>query len=178
MNWNIGDRIRARLEADVAPCTFDAILSRLIRFLTGALIIVLCLWMGVGTIKMVLALDEILDQAWTVVIEHVIINSLIMLALLEVIRTLQVYLQHGYVRVVFIIDTALVVLIGELMGLWFREYSPEKVWLGISVIALLTVLRILISRFSPDPEDKVCATHPMWHAAHQPDPSNNPGDKS
>lgn len=178
MNWNIGDRIRARLEADVTPCTFDAILSRLIRFLTGALIIVLCLWMGVGTIKMVLALDEILDQAWTVVIEHVIINSLIMLALLEVIRTLQVYLQHGYVRVVFIIDTALVVLIGELMGLWFREYSPEKVWLGISVIALLTVLRILISRFSPDPEDKVCATHPMWHAAHQPDPSNNPGDKS
>lgn len=174
MNWNFGNRVRTRLEADVASVTYDAILSGLVRFLTRALIVVLCLWMAAGTIKMVLALDEILEQAWTLVIEHVIINSLIMLALFEVIRTLQVYLQHGYVRVVFIIDTALVVLVGELMGLWFREYSAEKVWLGIGVITLLTVLRILISRFSPDPEDKVCATHPMWLSARQPGPSNPP----
>lgn len=178
MNWNIGDRIRARMEANVTPCTFDAILSRLIRFLTGALIIVLCLWMGVGTIKMALALDEILDQAWTVVIEHVIINTLIMLALLEVIRTLQAYLQLGYVRVVFILDTALVVLIGELMGLWFREYSPEKVLLSLGVIAILTVLRILFSRFSPDPEDRFCATHPVKDAASRLEQTTNDGDRS
>ena len=161
MNWNIGDRIRARMEANVTPCTFDAILSRLIRFLTGALIIVLCLWMGVGTIKMALALDEILDQAWTVVIEHVIINTLIMLALLEVIRTLQAYLHLGYVRVVFILDTALVVLIGELMGLWFRDYVPKKVILSLGVIAILTLLRIMFSRFSRDPEDGSRATLPV-----------------
>ena len=41
----------------------------------------------------------------------------------------------GRVRVTFILDTALVVLIGELMGLWFREYAPEKVLLGLGATA-------------------------------------------
>jgi uncharacterized membrane protein (DUF373 family) len=132
--------------------SFAAILPKLIRLLTWTLICILCLWMGVGTIKMGLALKEVLEQSWTLTIEHVIINSLIMLALLEVIRTLQAYLTLGYVRVVFILDTALVVLIGELMGLWFREYMPMKVLLSLGVIAALTFLRILFSRFSRDPE--------------------------
>ena len=72
-----------------------------------------------------------------------------MLAMLEVIRTLQSYLVLGRVRVTFILDTALVVLIGELMGLWFREYAPEKVLLGLGVIVTLAVLRITTARFSP-----------------------------
>jgi uncharacterized membrane protein (DUF373 family) len=62
----------------------------------------------------------------------------------------QAYLALGRVRVTFIIDTALVMLIGELMGLWFREYSPEKVALALAVIITLTALRIVTSRYSPD----------------------------
>jgi hypothetical protein len=49
--------------------------------------------------------------------------------------------QLGRVRVTFIIDTALVVLIGELIGLWFNEYSPQKVLLSLGVIATLVILR-------------------------------------
>jgi uncharacterized membrane protein (DUF373 family) len=136
----------------VTRWSFDAIVPKMIRLLTWALICVLCLWMIAGTAKMVLALDGLLDKAWTQIIEHVIINALIMLALLEVIRTLQAYLTLGFVRVVFILDTAMVVLIGELMGLWFREYMPTKVLLSLGVIAVFAVLRILWSRFSLDPE--------------------------
>lgn len=128
-----------------------AVYPALIRTLTGALIITLCLWMGAGVVKMLLALNEIIEKTWTVVAEHMIVNALIMLALLEVIRTLQAYLKLGYVRVVFILDTALVVLIGEFMGLWFREYAPEKVLLGLGVIIVLAVLRVITARFSPDP---------------------------
>ena len=79
-----------------------------------------------------------------------IINALVLLALLEVIRTLQAYLKLGRVRVTFILDTALVVLISELMGLWFREYAPEKVLLGLGVIVTLVVLRIVTARYSPE----------------------------
>lgn len=155
----------------------DAILPILIRFLTGALIIVLCLWMGAGVVKMLLALNEMLEQAWTVIIEHVIINALIMLALLEVIRTLQLYLQLGYVRVAFILDTALVVLIGELMGLWFREYAPEKVLLSLGVIVVLVGLRVITSRFSSDPHDEGRAKRSVGDAARHFDQSTNDGDK-
>lgn len=44
----------------------------------------------------------------------------------QVIHTLQAYLELGPVRVTFILDTALAVLIGRLTGLAFRGYAPEK----------------------------------------------------
>jgi hypothetical protein len=36
------------------------------------------------------------------------------------------------------------------MGLWFREYAPEKVLLGLGVIVTLVTLRIVTARFSPE----------------------------
>ena len=129
----------------------DTVYPSLVRVLTGALIVVLGLWMGAGIVQMLLGLRNIFTQSWTGIAEHTIVSALIMLALLEVIRTLQSYLKLGRVRVTFILDTALVVLIGELMGLWFREYAPEKVLLGLGVIATLVTLRIVTARFSPEP---------------------------
>ena len=122
----------------------------MIRILIGALIIVLCLWLLAGGIEMALSLSTAFTGNWVAAAEHTIINALVLLALLEVIRTLQAYLKLGRVRVTFILDTALVVLIGELMGLWFREYAPEKVLLGLGVIIALVVLRIVTARFSPE----------------------------
>jgi uncharacterized membrane protein (DUF373 family) len=125
--------------------------------------------MGAGVVTVLLDLGKVLDTGWALVAEHMIVNALIMLALLEVIRTLQAYLQLGRVRVTFILDTALVVPIGELMGLWFREYAPEKVLLSLGVIVALVAPRIVAdwnetraarqggraggfaARFSPEP---------------------------
>ncbi len=76
-------------------------------------------------------------------------DVLIILALLEFIRVLESYLSLGRVRVTFIIDVALVVLIGELIGFWYRQFNMHEVLLGISVISVLIVLRIVTSKFSP-----------------------------
>lgn len=129
----------------------DALYPTLIRILIGLLIVVLCVWMLTGGITLVLALGTALAGNWAAAAEQTIIDALILLALLEVVRTLQAYLKLGRVRVTFILDTALVVLIGELMGLWFREYAPEKVLLGLGVIITLVALRIVTARFSPEP---------------------------
>ena len=128
----------------------DILSPALVRMLTSLLIVALCLWMGAGIVNVVLDLRQSLSSGWTRVAERTIIDTLIMLALLEVIRTLQAYLKLGRVRVTFILDTALVVLIGELMGLWFKEYAPEKVLLGLGVIVTLVVLRIATASFSPE----------------------------
>ncbi len=128
----------------------DTFSPALVRVLTSLLIVALCLWMGAGIVNVVLDLRQSLSSGWAGVAERVIIDALIMLALLEVIRTLQAYLKLGRVRVTFILDTALVVLIGELMGLWFKEYAPEKVLLGLGVIVTLVALRIVTARFSPE----------------------------
>lgn len=132
----------SRIAAGVYPA--------LVRALTGISILVLCLWMFAGVVNLALNLRHVYTLGWSGVAERAIIDTLIMLAILEVIRTLQSYLHLGRVRVTFILDTALVVLIGELMGLWFREYAPEKVLLGLGVIVTLVVLRVSTARFSPD----------------------------
>jgi uncharacterized membrane protein (DUF373 family) len=129
----------------------DVFYPTLIRFLVGLLIAVFCFWMVAGGTSMAVALAHHgFGAEWATAAETAIIDGLILLALLEVIRTFQAYLKLGRVRVTFIIDTALVMLIGELMGLWFRAYTPEKVLLALFVIVTLTFLRILTGRFSPD----------------------------
>jgi uncharacterized membrane protein (DUF373 family) len=122
----------------------------LLRLMVALLLMALILWMLAGIVQFVIDLGRAFDTGWAKLAEHAIVNSLIMLALLEVVRTLQSYLALGRVRVTFILDTALVVLIGELMGLWFREYAPEKVLLGLGVIITLVALRIITARFSPE----------------------------
>lgn len=128
----------------------DSFYPALIRILAGTLIVALCAWMGVGIVNILLDIKNVFTQGWASVAEHTIINALVVLALLEVIRTLQSYLALARVRVTFILDTALVVLITELMGLWFREYAPEKVLLAIGVIVVLVMLRLVTARFPPD----------------------------
>jgi len=124
--------------------------AALLRLLAGGLIFVLCLWILAGIVHMAMELDRLIYDGWASTCEQVISESLIILALLEVIRTLQAYLKLGRIRVTFILDTVLVVLIGELMGLWFHHYNAGKVVLGLAVIALLVLLRIVTARFSPD----------------------------
>ena len=77
-------------------------------------------------------------------------NVVIILASLELIRIFQSYLSIGRVKVTFILDVALVVLIGELISFWYREYNINEVILSVFVISALIVLRIVTTKFSPD----------------------------
>lgn len=77
-------------------------------------------------------------------------DTVIMLASLELIRTLQSYLQLGRVKVTFIIDVALVVLIGELISLWYVDYDITEILVNLGVISVLMLLRIVTIKYSPD----------------------------
>jgi uncharacterized membrane protein (DUF373 family) len=123
---------------------------QVVRLITLLIMLAVGLWMLAGVVQLFWQLPAAFADGWTQAAEHAIVNCLVLLALLEVVRTLQAYLTLGRVRVTFILDTALVVLIGELMGLWFREYAPEKVLLSLGVIAALVGLRIATARFSPE----------------------------
>lgn len=119
-----------------------------VRSITGLLIIVISFWLLAGIVKLMMALYDGLIGVWAHSAEEMVASTVIMLALLEIIRTLQAYLELGRVRLTFILDTALVVLIGELIGLWFKDYTISKVLLSLTVIATLVVLRIITAKYS------------------------------
>ena len=126
---------------------------RIIQFIVGILMLVLYLWIGAGILNLMSNLPHILTDGWANVAEHIIIDVVLILAVLELIRILQSYLAVGRVKVTFILDVALVVLIGELIGLWYKAYTLTEVGLHIAVIAVLTLLRIFSIRYSPDAGD-------------------------
>jgi uncharacterized membrane protein (DUF373 family) len=124
----------------------------IISGLVSALMMCLYLWIGSGLVHLFLGLSSALAGDWAHSAERMITDLVILLAALELIRTPHSYLEIGRVRVTFILDAALVVLIGELISLWYREYTAKEVLLSMGVIVVLTLLRIATIKFSPDNE--------------------------
>lgn len=124
--------------------------SRIVGFFIGILMMAIYLWMASGFINILLNLYHSFPKGWSHGSEIMIKDVVIILALLELIRVFKTYLIMGRIKVTFILDVALVVLIGELISLWYREYSMNEVFMSIFVIASLVVLRIITSKYSPD----------------------------
>ena len=128
--------------------------SIIIGFLVGILMLSVYLWILGGVTNLLLHLYKFVLTDWVHGAEAMIKEVVIMLAALELIRTLQSYLSLGRVKVTFILDAALVVLIGELISLWYREFVTSEVLVNISVISVLTILRIVTTKYSPDCPDE------------------------
>jgi uncharacterized membrane protein (DUF373 family) len=126
---------------------------RIVGFFIGLLMIAIYFWLASGFVNLVLNLYHSYPDQWSHGAERMIKDTVILLASLELIRVFQAYLAMGRVKVTFILDVALVVLIGELISLWYREYLMEEVFMSTFVIVVLTVLRILTTKYSPDHND-------------------------
>jgi len=124
--------------------------ARIVGFFIGILMIAIYFWLASGFINLLLNLYHSYPDNWSHGAELMIKDVVIILASLELIRVFQAYLLMGRVKVTFILDVALVVLIGELISLWYREYSMNEVFMSVFVISVLVVLRILTTKFSPD----------------------------
>ena len=125
--------------------------EKAVRLMVGLVMVVIYFWLAAGVIHLGLLLYSTIDTSWTKPAKTMITEVVTMLAALELVRTLQSYLQIGRVRVTFILDAALVVLTGELIGLWYRtHYSAPEALLSLAVIITLVALRIITFRFSPD----------------------------
>ncbi len=123
---------------------------RIVGFFIGIFMMAIYLWMAAGLINLLLTLYHSFPDKWSHGAEIMIKDIVIILASLELIRVFQAYLFMGRVKVTFILDVALVVLIGELISLWYREYSMSEVFMSIFVVSVLVVLRIVTTKFSPD----------------------------
>ena len=131
----------------------------MVRHLVSGILLVLGLWLAGGIINLLYQLYLSVGHNWTHAAEGMISDVVIMLAVLELVRTLQSYLELGRVKVTLILDATLVVLVGELISLWYREYTPLEVILSLGVIVTLALLRIITVKYSPEiGEDETVTT--------------------
>lgn len=102
-----------------------------------------------GALKTMWEIRFLVDHSAEIVLRQVIVNTLMLLALVEVFKTTVTYFREGRVKVTFIVDTILVVMLTEVISQWFKggDWNPLTVLLGILVI--LSIVRVMAVRWSP-----------------------------
>jgi uncharacterized membrane protein (DUF373 family) len=91
-------------------------------------------------------------------LRQVLIDTLILLAVVEVFKTTLTYFSEGRVKVTFIVDTILVVMLTEVISEWFKgEGLWHMVALGV-ILLVLGAMRIVAVRCSPATGDSVYET--------------------
>jgi uncharacterized membrane protein (DUF373 family) len=135
---------------DVSGIFFET----LCRALLSILLMVLLAGMAFGIVRTGLELlaetgNLFLGGNLHLVLKNLVVNVLMIMAVVELFRTVKAYFTEGRLKVTYIIDTALVVMITEMMGFWYREIEVTRVALAIALILALMFVRIMAIRFSP-----------------------------
>ncbi len=122
----------------------------LIPFFLRLLVVVTLIGFFGGVVKTLLGLQLLLDHSVEEALRELILNVITLLAVIEVIRTAMSYLSDGRVKVTFIVDTVLIVMLNEIISLWFKGPTLTSVGILVIIITTLIFVRLLAIRFSPD----------------------------
>lgn len=102
-----------------------------------------------GVVKTFLDLRLLWDNPVEVALRHIIVDTLILLAVVEVFKTTLTYVTEGRVKVTFIVDTILVVMLTEVISQWFKGGDILQLAVLGGILMTLTVIRVLAVRCSP-----------------------------
>ena len=123
--------------------------ERLARWILSLLIIAILSSMMGGVIITILHLRLLftrdIEHSWRMVI----IGVLAILAVLEMFRTVLAYFSEGRVKVTYIIDTVIVVMLTEVMACWFKEFNLYKMGMMTFLVLALCIMRIFTVKYSP-----------------------------
>ena len=123
---------------------------RMALSLLMAVLIGVIFWIAIG---LALYMAEHISASIHDMAKHVLISALMVLALVEVVKTTLTYFSEGRVKVTYIIDTVIVVVLTEVMGFWFKQIETERFLMALSLIFALIGARILAIKYSPSKEE-------------------------
>jgi len=73
----------------------------------------------------------------------------LLLALVEVFKTTVTYFREGRVKVTFIVDTILVVMLTEVISQWFKGGDWQALTVLCGILLVLGIVRVMAVRWSP-----------------------------
>ncbi len=120
-----------------------------IKIVLSLLLTVIIITIFWATIKTFLDLRVIFSEDIPSALQLVMVNSLTILAMLELFMTTLAYFSEGRVKVSYIIDTVLVVILTEIMTFWYKDIEYMRIVMVIALVLTLIIARIFAIRFSP-----------------------------
>jgi uncharacterized membrane protein (DUF373 family) len=119
------------------------------RFILSLLTLTILLGLAGGVVKTFLDLRLLLSADVDVALRQVLVDTLTLLAVVEVLKTTLAYCSDGRVRVTFIIDTVLVVMLTEVISRWFTAGEWHQFAILGGILLTLGLMRIVAVRYSP-----------------------------
>jgi uncharacterized membrane protein (DUF373 family) len=123
--------------------------NRLTRLSLSLLIVTIQIAFICGVGRTLLDIPLMFQSALDVGLRQVIVDALILLAIIEVLKTTLTYFSAGRVKVTFIVDTILVVMLTEVISEWFQAADPLRFGMLGGILLVLAVTRVVAVRFSP-----------------------------
>ncbi|MBI5678645.1 MAG: phosphate-starvation-inducible PsiE family protein [Planctomycetes bacterium] len=123
--------------------------EKLARWILSILIFAILSSMLGGVIITILHLRLLFTMNIEHVLRIVIIDVLTILAVLEIFKTTLAYFSEGRVKVTYIIDTVIVVMVTEIMACWFKEFDLYKIGMLTFLVLALCVMRVFSVKYSP-----------------------------
>ena len=120
-----------------------------IKVVLSLLIITILLGLTGAVFRIFLNLQTLFSHPIEQALRHLIVDTLIILAIVEVFKTTLTYFSEGRVKVTFIVDTILVVMLTEIISKWFSE-APVSQWITLGgILLILGIIRIVAVQWSP-----------------------------
>lgn len=120
-----------------------------IKTVLSLLIVTILAALAGGVIKTFLDIRFLIEGPVEVGLRHIIVDTLILLAVVEVFKTTLTYFSEGRVKVTFIVDTILVVMLTEIISLWFKDADHGKLLSLGAILLALGAIRVVAVRCSP-----------------------------
>jgi len=127
----------------------SAFYEKLVRLILIVLILTIISGMLGGVVITILHLRLLFTMGIEHALRVIIIDALTILAVLEIFRTTLAYFSEGRVKVTYIIDTAIVVMVTEIMACLFKEFDLYKMGMLTFLVLTLCVMRIFTVKYSP-----------------------------
>ena len=119
------------------------------RFILSLLTLTILIGLAGGVVKTFLDLRLLLSADVEVALRQIVVDALTLLAVVEVLKTTLAYCSDGRVRVTFIIDTVLVVMLTEVISRWFTGGEWHQFAILGGILLTLGLMRIVAVRYSP-----------------------------
>lgn len=139
----------SRITKRATEATFVRLWMNGIKLALSLLILTILAALTGGIFKTFLDLRLLFTSPLEVALRQVIIDTLIILAVVEVFKTTLTYFSEGRVKVTFIVDTILVVMLTEVISEWFKGGTPAQLAVLGVILLTLGAMRVLAVRFSP-----------------------------
>ena len=129
-----------------------------IRLILSMLILTILTALAGGVLMTFLDIGLIFHRPVEEALRQVLVDTLILLAVVEVFKTTLTYFSEGRVKVTFIVDTILVVMLTEVISEWFKgESLVHMAALGV-ILLVLGAMRVVAVRCSPAQGDSAYET--------------------